>query len=88
VTESRRSKSQILLLLSIEKVVQHLFVTYAFAVDRASRTDPASNTATGSDRGENHRGPAPKRPRHYEIGREADHHQRIAAAFAELANSI
>lgn len=31
---SRRSKSQILLLLlSIEKVVQHLFVTYAFAVD-------------------------------------------------------
>lgn len=30
----RRSKSQILLLLlSIEKVVQHLFVTYAFAVD-------------------------------------------------------
>ena len=31
---SRRSKSQILLLLlSIEKVVQHLFVTYAFAID-------------------------------------------------------
>lgn len=31
---SARSKSQILLLvLSIEKVVQHLFVTYAFAVD-------------------------------------------------------
>lgn len=30
----RRSKSQILLLvLSVEKVVQHLFVTYAFAVD-------------------------------------------------------
>ena len=30
----RRSKSQILLLvLSIEKVVQHLFVTYAFAID-------------------------------------------------------
>jgi hypothetical protein len=25
---------------------------------------------------------------HYELGREADHHQRIAAAFAELANTI
>lgn len=31
---SGRSKSQILLLvLSVEKVVQHLFVTYAFAID-------------------------------------------------------
>ena len=35
-----RSKSQILLLvLSIEKVVQHLFVTYAFAIDMGDIRD-------------------------------------------------
>ena len=37
---SGRSKSQILLLvLSIEKVIQHLFVTYAFAVDMGGIRD-------------------------------------------------
>lgn len=37
---SGRSKSQILLLvLSIEKVVQHLFVTYAFAIDMGDIRD-------------------------------------------------
>ncbi len=36
----KRSKSQILLLvLSIEKVVQHMFVTYAFAVDMGEIRD-------------------------------------------------
>jgi len=38
--ESGRSKSQVLLLvLSIEKVIQHLFVTYAFAIDMGDIRD-------------------------------------------------